>query len=97
MDNKNNHYSPSREDCLLIFQKTYFNFDSKDFNDLKNKLKGALKEDIYNIYYNESLPGITENIFRFTTNPSANLHCKSKAIKIIADFLFDLMKQQMIK
>ena len=94
LDNKNNHYSPSREDCLLIFQKTYFNFDSKDFNDLKNKLKRALKEDIYNIYYNESLPGITDKIFRFTTNPSANLHCKLKAIKIIADFLFDLMKQQ---
>lgn len=59
-EKENNFSLDSREDCLLIFQKTYFNFDSKDFNDLKNKLKRALKEDIYNIYYNESLPGITE-------------------------------------
>ena len=90
----NNGYKPSRDDCLIIFQKNYFNFNSKDFLDLKNELKRELKEDIYNIYYNESIPGIPDKIFRFTTNPSVNYPCKSKAIKIIADFLFDIMKHQ---
>ena len=90
----NNGYNPSRDDCLIIFQKNYFNFNSKDFLDLKNELKRELKEDIYNIYYNESIPGIPDKIFRFTTNPSVNYPCKSKAIKIIADFLFDIMKHQ---
>ena len=90
----NTGYNPSRDDCLIIFQKNYFNFDSKDFIDLKNELKRELKEDIYNIYYNECLPGISDKIFRFTTNPSVNYPCKNKAIKIIADFLFDIMKHQ---
>ena len=42
----NTGYNPSRDDCLIIFQKNYFNFDSKDFIDLKNELKRELKEEL---------------------------------------------------
>ena len=90
----NSNYTPSRDDCLIIFQNNFFNFDSKDFIALKNELKRELKDDIYNIYYNYALYGISDKIFRFTTNPSVNYPCKSKAIKIISDFIFDIMKQQ---
>ena len=90
----NSGYSPSRDDCLIIFQNNFFNFNAKDFSDLKIELKRELKDDIYNIYYNYFISGINDKIFRFTTNPSVNYPCKSKAIKIIADFLFDIMKSQ---
>ena len=90
----NNNFTPSKDDCLLIFQKNYFEFDSKDFGILKDELKRELKEDIYNIYYNYCINDISDKIFRFTTNPSVNYPCKSKAVKIICDFLFHIMKQQ---
>ena len=90
----NPSYNPSRDDCLIIFPNNFFNFNSKDFIALKNELKRELKDDIYNIYYNYALSGISDKIFRFTTNPSVNYPCKSKAIKIISDFIFDIMKQQ---
>ena len=90
----NTGYIPSRDDCLIIFQKNYFNFDSKDFGILKSELKRELKDDIYNIYYNYAISGIPDKIFRFTTNPSVNYPCKSKAIKIIGDYIFDVMKTQ---
>ena len=92
--NFNNNFTPSKDDCLLIFQKNYFEFDSKDFGILKSELKRELKEDIYNIYYNFCINDISDKIFRFTTNPSVNYPCKSKAVKIICDFLFHIMKQQ---
>ena len=90
----NSNFTPSKDDCLIIFQKNYFEFDSKDFGLLKNELKRELKDDIYNIYYNYCINDISDKIFRFTTNPSVNYPCKSKAVKIICDFLFHIMKQQ---
>ena len=90
----NTSYNPTRDDCLIIFQNNFFNFNSKDFIALKNELKRELKDDIYNIYYNYALSGISDKIFRFSTNPTVNYPCKSKAIKIIADFIFDIMKHQ---
>ena len=90
----NNNYTPSEDDCLVIFQKNYFEFNSKDFGVLKNELKRELKDDIYNIYYNYCINDISDKIFRFTTNPSVKYPCKSKAIQIICDFLFHIMKQQ---
>ena len=90
----NNTSNLTKDDCLLIFQNNYFVFNSKDFSLLKNELKRELKDDIYNIYYNNFIPGISDKVFRFTTNPSANYPCKSKALKIICDFIFDIMKLQ---
>ena len=90
----NNTSNLTKDDCLLIFQNNYFVFNSKDFSLLKNELKRELKDDIYNIYYNNFIPGISDKVFRYTTNPSANYPCKSKALKIICDFIFDIMKLQ---
>ena len=90
----NSNFGPTKDDCLIVLPKTFFNFISKDFEKLKNDLKRELKDDIYNINYNYTIPNIQENIFRFTTNYSNNYPFKTKAIKIIADFLFDNMKKQ---
>ena len=90
----NNEYTYHKDDCLIIFQKNYFEFTPKDFTALKNELKRELKDDIYNIYYNNCISDISDKIFRFTTNPLVKYNCKSKALKIICDFLFDIMKQQ---
>ena len=92
--NYNMRYNPNKDDCLIIFPNNYFTFDSKDFDELKNDLKRELKDDIYNIYYNYCIPNISEKIFRFTTNFSSEYPLKAKAIRIIADFIFDIMKSQ---
>ena len=93
-NNYNSNYAPTKDDCLIVLPKNYYNFISKDFDKIRNDLKRELKDDIYNINNNYTLPNIPENIFRFTTNYSNNYPLKSRAIRIIADFLFDMMKRQ---
>ena len=90
----NNNYGPTKDDCLIVLPKNYYNFIAKDFDNIKNDLKRELKDDIYNINFNYSVPSIPEKIFRFTTNYSNNFPLKTKAIKIITDFLFENMKRQ---
>ena len=90
----NNNYGPTKDDCLIVLSKNYYNFIAKDFDNIKNDLKRELKDDIYNINFNYSVPSIPEKIFRFTTNYSNNFPLKTKAIKIITDFLFENMKRQ---
>ena len=90
----NNNYGPTKDDCLIVLPKNYYNFIAKDFDNIKNDLKRELKDDIYNINFNYSVPSIPEKIFRFTTNYSNNFPLKAKAIKIITDFLFENMKRQ---
>ena len=90
----NNNYGPTKDDCLIVLPKNYYNFIAKDFDNIKNDLKRELKDDIYNINFNYSVPSIPEKIFRFTTNYSNNFPLKTKAIKIITDFLFENMKKQ---
>ena len=90
----NNNYGPTKDDCLIVLPKNYYNFIAKDFDNIKNDLKRELKDDIYNINFNYSVPSIPEKIFRFTTNYSNNFPFKTKAIKIITDFLFENMKRQ---
>jgi len=90
----NSNYGPNKDDCLIVLPKNYYNFIVKDFDKIKSDLKRELKDDIYNITNNYSLPNIPESIFRFTTNYLNNYPLKTSAIKIIADFLFDNMKIQ---
>lgn len=90
----NNNYGPTKDDCLIVLPKNYYNFIAKDFDNIKNDLKRELKDDIFNINFNYSVPSIPEKIFRFTTNYSNNFPLKTKAIKIITDFLFENMKRQ---
>ena len=90
----NIRYNPNKDDVLIIFQNNYFTFNTKDFEEVRNELKRELKDDIYNIYYNYCIPNIGEKIFRFTTNYSSEFPLKSKAVRIIADFVFDVMKNQ---
>jgi len=93
----NSNYGPNKDDCLIVLPKNYYNFIVKDFDKIKSDLKRELKDDIYNITNNYSLPNIPESIFRFTTNYLNNYPLKTRAIKIIADFLFDNMKIQFEK
>ena len=90
----NSNYGPTKDDCLIVLPKNFYNFIAKDFDKIKNDLKRELKDDIYNINFNYSVPSIPEKIFRFTTNYSNNFPLKTKAIKIITDFLFENMKRQ---
>ena len=90
----NSNYGPNKDDCLIVLPKNYYNFIAKDFDKIKSDLKRELKDDIYNITNNYSLPNIPESIFRFTTNNLNSYPLKTRAIKIIADFLFDIMKTQ---
>ena len=90
----NMRYNPNKDDCLIIFPNNYFTFNSKDFDELKNELKRELKDDIYNIYYNYCIPNVSEKVFRFTNNYSSEYPLKAKAIRVIADFIFDIMKGQ---
>ena len=93
-DRYNQNNGPTKDDCLIVLPKNFFNFIEKDFDKIKNDLKRELKNDIYNINYNYSIQNIPEKIFRFTTNYSNSYPFKAKAIKIISDFLFNIMKQQ---
>ena len=88
---KNNISEHSKDDCLIILQKTYYNYILKDFDALKNKLKNELKDDISNIIYNYSVPNINENVFKFTT---CTFEGKSIAIRIIAEYLFSEIKKK---
>ena len=90
----NNNYGPTKDDCLIVLPKNYYNFIEKEFDNIKNFLKRELKDDIFNINFNYSVPYIPEKIFRFTTNYSNNYPFKTKAIRIICDFLFDNLKKQ---
>ena len=90
----NSNYGPTKDDCLIVLPKNFYNFIAKDFDKIKNDLKRELKDDIYNINYNYSVQSIPEKIFRFTTSYSNNYPFKTKAIRIICDYLFDNMKRQ---
>ena len=90
----NSNYGPTKDDCLIVLPKNYYNFIADEFDKIKNDLKRELKDDIYNINNKYTIPNIPENIFRFTTNYSNNYPLKTRAIKIISDFLFDKMKRQ---
>ena len=46
-----NSNSISKDDCLILLQKNYFNFIMNDFNKLKSRLKSELKDDISNIIF----------------------------------------------
>ena len=93
-DGYNSNYGPTEDDCLIVLPNNYYNYILKDFDKLKNDLKRELKDDIYNISFNYTVSNIPEKIFRFTTNYATDYTFKSKAIKIIADFLFDIMKNK---
>ena len=93
----NNNYEPTKDDCLIVLPNNYYNFIAKDFDNIKNDLKRELKDDIFNINFNYSLPYVPEKIFRFTTNNSNNYPFKTKAIRIICDCLFDNLKRQFEK
>ena len=80
----------SKDDCLILLPKNYYNFISKDFDKLKNRLRDETKDDISNIQYDYTVPSYQEYIFRFTTYSFEN---KSIAIKIISEFLFDSLKK----
>ena len=90
----NSNYGPTKDDCLIVLPKNFYNFIAKDFDKIKNDLKRELKDDIYNINFNYSIQSIPEKIFRFTTSYSNNYPFKTKAIRIICDYLFDNMKRQ---
>jgi len=90
----NSNYGPTKDDCLIVLPKNFYNFIAKDFDKIKNDLKRELKDDIYNININYSIQSIPEKIFRFTTSYSNNYPFKTKAIRIICDYLFDNMKRQ---
>ena len=89
----NNNYYPkelSKDDCLILLPKNYYNYIKNDFDKLKNRLKNELKDDIYNILYSYSIQNFNENIFKFTAYSFQSI---STAIKIIADFLFEELKK----
>ena len=91
------NYGPTKDDCLIVLPKNYYNFIAKDFDNIKNDLKRELKDDIFNINFNYSVPSVPEKIFRFTTNYSNDYPFKTKAIRIICDCLFDNLKRQFEK
>ena len=80
----------SKDDCLILLPKNYYNFISKDFDKLKNRLRDETKDDISNIQYDYTVPSYQEYVFRFTTY---SFESKSTAIKIISEFLFDSLKK----
>ena len=91
--NINRSFQPmesSKDDCLILLPKNYYNFISKDFDKLKNRLRDETKDDISNIQYDYTVPSYQEYVFRFTTY---SFESKSTAIKIISEFLFDSLKK----
>ena len=91
------HYNSStisKDDCLILLQKNYFNYIMNDFNKLKSRLKSELKDDISNIIYNFQVPNYSENIFKFTSYSDTS---KFTAIKIISEYLFDELKKMFDK
>ena len=92
MNNKNiqNTNNFSKNDCLIVLPKNYYNYITQDFDKLKNRLRNELKDNISNIIYNFTVPGFNENIFKFTVYELSN---RTTAIRIIAEFLFDAVKK----
>ena len=92
INNKNiqNTSEFSKDDCLIVLPKNYYNYITKDFDQLKNRLRNELKDDISNIVYNFVVPGFNENIFKFT---SYSFTSRATAIRIISEFLFDAVKK----
>ena len=90
MNHSYNNSNDSKDDCLILQPKNYYNYIQKDFDKIKNNLKNELKDEITNITNNYTLPGFKEKIFKFTTHSFNN---KIVAIKIIAEFLFNSLKK----
>ena len=81
-------YDKKKLYCYILLPKNYYNYITKNFQNLTNDLRSEIK-DISNIQYDYTLPHFQEYIFKLATY---RISSKANAIKIISDYLFKEMK-----